>query len=288
MPVAEQVQLVQAYTTASFNLKEAVVRAVNAVWYSLGSWREGDLAQWLAQVLPIVEGSTVAMATMTDGYLAAVVADMAATQGVVGAAPAVLPVRAPYPRPVSPAEVYRRPFVSTWTSLSKDRPVTAAIEAGRARAVELVTTDLQLARRDATNNRLQVDTRVVGYRRVLTGSKSCAMCVLAARQRYRKDRLMPIHPGCSCGVSPIVGTEDPGQNINAQRARDPEALESGDLEDVRGADALHAAIAARFGGEAANARGINYRDLVVEHEHGELGPVMARRGDRFTSQADLG
>lgn len=287
MPVAEQTQLVKAYTTASFNLKEGVVRAINALWYSLGSWREGDLGTWLSQVLPIVEGSTLAMATLTDGYLAALTTDMAVTAGIAAAAPAVTPLRPVYPRPTPAVEVYRRPFVTTWTSLSKDRPVTAAIEAGRARAVELVTTDLQLARRDATHNRLQVDTRVVGYRRVLTGSKSCAMCVLAARQRYRKDRLMPIHPGCSCGVSPIVGTEDPGQNINVQRARDPAALETGDLEDVQGADALHEAIAAQFGAGRVNTRGINYRDLVVEHEHGELGPVMARRGDNFVRKEDL-
>lgn len=282
----EVVELVAQYGAATVRLRDALARATEETWLGLGSWREEDAARWLARLVPLVEGGLQAMTTLTDAYLTAVLAEMI---GPEAAARSRGTARIPYPRPsVAPAEVYRRPLITTWTSLAQGRPVTAAIEAGRARAVNLATTDLQLAKRNATAARLAAEPRVVGYRRVLTGSKSCGMCALAATQRYRKERLMPIHPGCNCGVAPLVGDADPGQKINAARAKDREALDRGEVEELdTGSDPLHAAIAARFGGDAVDYRGQSYRDLVVEHEHGELGPVMARRGDRFTGPDDI-
>lgn len=277
MGTAEQVALTQQYGQATVQLRDAVVRTVDATWLGLGSYREADVGGWLDRLVPLVDGSLAAMVRLTDAYLTTVLTDMLGIPVPAGL------VRPSYPRPVPLAEVYRRPFVTTWTSLSKGGQVSDAIGAGRARAVELVTTDLQLAKRDATHRRLAAEKRVVGYRRVLTGSSSCAMCALAARQRYHKERLMPIHPGCNCGVSPLVGHADPGQQINAVRARDKEALDIGDFTDEGDLDALNAAIAKTFGPDAVNSRGKGYADLVVTHEHGELGPVLTRRGDKFTS-----
>ncbi len=281
MGTAEQVALTQQYGQATVQLRDAVVRTVDATWLGMTGYREGDVGGWLDRLVPLVDGSLAAMVRLTDAYLTTVLTDMLGIPVPLGL------IRSSYPRPVPAAEVYRRPFVTTWTSLSNGARVSDAIGAGRARAVELVTTDLQLAKRNATHGRLAVEKRVVGYRRVLTGSSSCAMCALAARQRYHKERLMPIHPGCNCGVAPLVGTADPGQNINAVRARDKHALDTGDFEDEGDIGALNAAIAKTFGPDAVNSRGRGYADLVVTREHGELGPVLTRRGDNFAGPDDI-
>lgn len=282
MGTQEQVGLVQAYGDATVRLRDALARTIDASWLGLGSWREEDVARFVREVVPLVNGSVAAMVSMTDAYLTAVLADMLGATTGAGAS------RPTYPRPgVTPAEVYRRPFLSTWTSLARGQQVSQAIQAGRSRAVSLATTDLQLAKRNASAARLVKEPRVVGYRRVLMGSKSCAMCALASTQRYRKERLMPVHPGCNCGVAPLVGNADPGQRINSAKAKDQAALDTGDLEELGDTDALHAAISARFGFDALDFRGQTYRDLVVTHEHGELGEVLARKGDRFTGPDDI-
>jgi hypothetical protein len=279
----EQLGLVQAYGDATVRLRDALGRAIDAHWIELGSWREEDIPRFLARVLPLVNGSVAAMVTMTDAYLGAVLTDMLGGPSFGAGAS-----RPTYPRPgVTPAEVYRRPFQTTWTALSKGAQVSQAIQSGRSRAVSLATTDLQLAKRNASTARLVKEPRVVGYRRVLMGSKSCAMCALASTQRYRKERLMPVHPGCNCGVAPLVGTADPGQRINAAKARDQAALDTGDLDELGDTDALHAAISQRFGFDAVDFRGQTYGDLVVTHQHGELGEVLARKGDRFTGPDDI-
>jgi hypothetical protein len=117
----------------------------------------------------------------------------------------------------------------------------------------------------------------VGYRRVLEGAYSCGLCILASTQRYHKQDLMPVHPGCDCSVAPIIGTQDPGRTINDQMVLD-----------------VHAAIQDRFGTSEPGGRGIrtaddlvDYRDLLITHEHGEIGPVLARRGDHFEGPSEV-
>ncbi len=281
MGAVEQAALINQYGQATTRLRDGLTRTVDATWSGLGSYEGAQVGGWLDRMVPLVDGALGAMVSLTDAYLTALLTDMLGVP-----VPAVL-LRPQYPRPTPAAEVYTRPFVTTWTALSKGAKPADAIQAGRARAVELVTTDLQLAKQQTSQTRLARETRVVGYRRVLTGSSSCAMCALAARQRYRKEKLMPIHPGCNCAVAPLVGDKDPGQRINAVRALDKEALDTGDFVDEGDLDALDAAIAKTFGPDAVNSRGRGYNDLVVEHQHGELGPILSRRGDKFTGPRDL-
>ena len=132
----------------------------------------------------------------------------------------------------------------------------------------MAATDLQLAKTHTTRAVLSGKDNVVGYRRVLTGRESCALCAVAATQRYRKDRLLPIHDGCDCGVAPIYGDRDPGQVI------DPDQLEG-----------IKASLAERFGDDSGEVA--DYRKAIVVHEHGELGPVIAVRGQHFTGPDDL-
>jgi hypothetical protein len=70
---------------------------------------------------------------------------------------------------------------------------------------------------------------------------------------------------------PIFGRTDPGHVI------EPERLES-----------VHERIEERFGVSDAGARDpIDYRDALIVHEHGEIGPVLAVRGQKFTGPNDI-
>jgi len=48
-------------------------------------------------------------------------------------------------------------------------------------------------------------------------------------------------------------------------------------------DQIHSAIQKTFGMSARDAREIDYRKILVVHEHGELGPILAKRGNKFTT-----
>jgi hypothetical protein len=137
----------------------------------------------------------------------------------------------------------------------------------------MAATDLQLAKtQTAQATFLATGNHIVGYRRVLEGPHSCGLCVVASTRLYHRSDLMPIHPNCDCSVFPVVSSDrDPGPLLNA-----------GTLADV------HSAIAAAFGADSTAARAIPglmngehkpalYRDVLIEHHHGEIGPVLGVR-----------
>jgi hypothetical protein len=269
MAAEQQAALVTAYTTAVARLRDRILTVVLGLFDGLGSWHDADRARFVATVVPFVAGAQRQVASLTDAYLATMRADMT---GVPVRPGGVVPDLATLRGGVDPAEVYGRPFVDVWAELAKGADLSQATAAGRQRAWQLTTTDLQLAKTHTVAEVLAADEDVVGYRRVLTGAQSCGLCVVASTQRYHRAQLMPIHPGCDCGVAPIVGKDDPGQVLNA-----------GLLEQA------HAAIADRFGARSTTGRqGLDYRDLLITHEHGEIGPVLARRGDHFDGPSDLG
>ncbi len=113
--------------------------------------------------------------------------------------------------------------------------------------------------------------------RQLSGAENCALCVIASTQRYLAKDLQPMHPGCDCGQRGIRASQDPGQII------DPDLLEL-----------THAAVEAKLGATDRSARLLtgenpisDFLDLIVTREHGELGPTLTWRADRFTGPNDL-
>lgn len=68
-----------------------------------------------------------------------------------------------------------------------------------------VNTDITLAERAGTYVHTDGDPRITGYRRVLSASKNCGLCVAAATQRYGKGDLRPIHHACKCTTQPTYG-----------------------------------------------------------------------------------
>lgn len=265
MSEATQAALDARYTSVTVALRQRLIALALQVFGIRGSYRDEDADAFVEQILPLVLGAQQQMGALTDAYLSAMVGDM------FGGAAAASGVNIPESiRGVPPAEVYRRPFVTVWTALSKGKPMAEAIREGQSRLTSIAGTDLQLARTEATRQVLASDNRVQFYRRVLRGSYNCAMCVLASTQRYRKERLMPIHPGCDCGTRPLPAGQDPGQVI------EPDLLE-----------AAHDAVAKGTGQADRGGRLPDYRDIIIDRQHGELGPLLALRRNDFTGPSDI-
>lgn len=180
-------------------------------------------------------------------------------------------------RGVEPSVLYRRPQMVVNYRISKGDSLTEAVRAGGYRLRSITASNLQLAK---TRTVAKLGTAQF-YRRVLTGRENCALCVVASTQRYRRGSLMPIHPGCDCGCEPIVA------------AQPPQVIDKALLEQT------HAEIAGKLGGTDRAALDLDQRkrdvagrplsdftDLIVTRQHGELGSVLAWRGDHFRDAAE--
>lgn len=194
MTAERQAALAQAFITSDAQIRERVLAAVVAVFRGLGSWRDADIERFTDTVLPVVLGAQRQTGTLTQAYLTALLADM--TGDIARPSAADIATGAVLRKGVDPAEVYARPIRSVWKALAGSDGLTAAVDAGVLRLGQILATDLQLAKTYAARAVMSGDERVVGYRRVLTGRTSCALCLLASTQRYHRGDLMPIHPGC--------------------------------------------------------------------------------------------
>jgi hypothetical protein len=261
-------RLIDAYNLQVASTRRRTEAVVRAFWNRLPDHRSADIERFVQQVVPLVEGAQTQVAGLTDAYLAQTLTALTGDP----VAPVGIPTEvARGARGVPAAEVYQRPGVTVWNALADGVPYREAVERGLARALDLTSTDLQLAKTHSAQLVMEDNDDVAGYRRVLTGTHSCGLCVVASTQRYHRGNLMPCHPGCDCGVLPIVGDTDPGQVINESRL-----------------EGAHERIAERFGVSSSDARDpIDYRDVLITHEHGELGPILGVRGQKFTGPNDL-
>ena len=192
--------LTDAHITTLAAIREIIRRGVTGAWSSLPAYDEAQVAEFLALALPIVQGGQEKAARLTDAYVAA----------MLGRQPIGIPtseVTGPAVRAgVIPDEVYRRPFVTVWTALSAGSQYEAAVSAGLARATNLAATDVQLTARQTFEAVQQRDPSIRGYsRRADPGA--CKFCQLVDGAFVKSASAMPLHPGCGCGLEPILQRE---------------------------------------------------------------------------------
>lgn len=296
------------------------MRILIELFLGLGSWHKPDVERFLEEALPILRGGQEAIGAISDLNIADILSEQL-DQPVepVGLDPdEVTDLR----HDIDMDEVYTRPFVDLWTELAdtglveagdivipedddsdsdvvladldedeSERPtgnrrldvpdvdtgsrrLDIAVHKGRIRLEELVESDLQLAYSHASRlamERSEERAAIRYWRRVLRGESSCALCVLASTQRYRVEELNPIHPGCDCEVEPAA-KDDPSAR-----------------EDKDAADRLHAAVQELLGTSDRGGRAPDYRQIMVQtiRIHGELGPLLVRPRDNFTSKSDV-
>lgn len=289
---ASTAAIMTAYLAATAALRSRLLGIVTATYAGQGDYRDAAAGAFVATVVPIMQAAQQTMGALTAAYLSHMIASAGGTT-----APTAIPRDAlSNLRSVDPVEVYRRPYVQLWTDLSRGKSLDDAVAAGERRVTSLVTTDLQLAKTHASQIVLTDDKRVVGYRRVLVGSHSCGMCVVASSVRYHKSNLMPIHPGCDCAVAPIMGLYDPSRTIDSamlsahaqERALGSEGMKLFGHDDVIEVGDLlteaHDAVRETFGSAAADAHRIDYRKVIMVREHGEMGPLLTVADHKFTKK----
>ena len=218
-----------------------------------------------ARVIAQVRAGQQATAAVTSSYLDRVftVYDVPTPRGDV-----VLPERL---RPVDPVVQWRRPAEQYRYARSQGVDEAPAVTRAVQRAERMAGTDLSLAMREASRQKLvlvdaDADVEVRGYRRIihpeLSAGGTCGLCVAAADRFYSVEDLLPIHDRCWCTVLPVItGLPDP-------KSVDRKAYE----------DAV-----ARAGNTSAGALA---RERYRFDQHGELGPVLVAEGASIVPPAE--
>jgi hypothetical protein len=266
--VVSRNDLTDSYHALSGRLLDQAGRIARQGFISLGSWRDEDAARFVSLMGTSLAGIKREAAKLSVAYYAGVakaegqrfINPIIATDALSTAA---------LRNGATTATVYNRPFVDLRTAISQGKSITEAVEAGAWRATNLARTEVQLARRNAGLTARSGNSNIVGYLRTLSGAENCALCYVASTQRYTRGDLLPIHPGCDCGETPIYGSTDPGQIIDEERL-----------------NATHQAVGERFGRFDLSARDIDYRQITIQ-DHGELGPVLTVKGQNFTGPDDF-
>lgn len=248
-------RLTEAYDSQVHSIRQQITAFGQAYWDSLPHYRASAVEDMIQAITPRVTAGQLRIADLTRAYLAQCAREL----GWKVVLPPIDQDEIRSARGVDPRTVYRRPAVDVYTALAAGKPLPQAAAEGRLRLTQLIGGDMQLAKVHASRQSMRgYPAEGQFYRRVLTGRENCALCVVASTQRYYRDDLMPIHPGCDCGVQPLP----PGLAVN-------QVIDEDLLEQV------HQITADRLGVSDRGGRNPDYRKLLTVSEHGEYGPTLS-------------
>ena len=247
--------LAEAYDSQVHAIRQQITAFGQAYWDSLPHYRASAVEDMIQAITPRVAAGQLRIADLTRAYLAQCAREL----GWKVVLPAIDQDEIRGARGVDPRIVYRRPAVDVYTALAAGKPLPQAAAEGRLRLTQLIGGDMQLAKVHASRQSMRgYPEEGQFYRRVLTGRENCALCVVASTQRYYRGDLLPIHPGCDCGVQPLP----PGLAVN-------QVIDEDLLEQV------HQITADRLGVSDRGGRTPDYRKLLTVSEHGEYGPTLS-------------
>lgn len=279
-----------AYTQAVADIRTRLLLYGARTWAATQSFDQADLALMVSRIVPAVTAGQMQVANLTAAFFARTTGRPPVEVNhdfVTGG------------RGVPATTVYARPVVAARTVIAKSQdddvheldspepksdnstdqrvdlddedPVEEARAAGARRLESLITTDLQMAKIRQSDLAMW-DAGYKRYRRVPTSAAPCAMCLIASTQVYKVGNLLPIHPGCQCEAHEI-----------------PTGMKLDDLLDTNALlTATHAKVQAFAGVADRGGRAVDYRKLLITRDHGELGNVIAWRGEKFTGPTNVG
>ena len=248
-------RLAEAYDSQVHAIRQQITAFGQAYWDSLPHYRASAVEDMIEAITPRVTAGQLRIADLTRAYLAQCAREL----GWNVVLPPIDQDEIRGARGVDPRVVYRRPAVDVYTALAAGKPLPQAAAEGRLRLTQLIGGDMQLAKTHASRQSMRgYPEEGQFYRRVLTGRENCALCVVASTQRYYRGDLLPIHPGCDCGVQPLP----PGLAVN-------QVIDEDLLEQV------HQVAADRLGVSDRGGRTPDYRKLLTVREHGEYGPTLS-------------
>lgn len=262
------VRTLAALTDGHANLLEQLISGLlgqlATAWSGFDRWHDENLvAGQAARSAQLVTAALPAVRQQSRAYHSAVLREL-------GTKPGKLPrITSDYPRAnITAFEVYQRPATAYAYAGSRNLTAYEAAVDARKRLAVLAESDLRSANRDEAQRVYASTPTVVGYRRIihpeLSSGGTCGLCVVASQRMYHTSQLLPLHfPSCHCESMAVVKGEDPGMQLNE--------------DDL-------ATVYAAAGGTAAD----QLRETRIQFtEHGELGPVLVRDGDHFTTAKDL-
>ncbi len=248
-------RLTEAYDSQVHAIRQQITAFGQAYWDSLPHYRASAGEDMIHAITPRVTAGQLRIADLTRAYLAQCAREL----GWKVVLPSIDQDEIRGARGIDPRVVYRRPAVDVYTALAAGKPLPQAAAEGRLRLTQLIGGDMQLAKVHASRQSMRgYPAEGQFYRRVLTGRENCALCVVASTQRYYRGDLLPIHPGCDCGVQPLP----PGLAVN-------QVIDEDLLEQV------HQITADRLGVSDRAGRTPDYRKLLTVSEHGEYGPTLS-------------
>ncbi|MCW2674798.1 MAG: conserved hypothetical phage protein [Frankiales bacterium] len=253
-------QLVIAYATTRQVVTATAIRQSQAEVRTFTSWYDTAAITALAEALARRSSSSQqAVASLTDAYIARVMTIM---RGRPVSPAGTITIPGTFRADISPAGVYGRlADLYRWEILRGLDDAEALLTRIEAQTAVLTSTNDDLAFRAQAHHSFD-KLKVAGFRRVLhpelSKFGSCGLCIVASTRIYNRDRLMPLHDRCHCGVLPVLEGDDPGDILNSQ--------------DI-------GALYSQAGGQTS--REALKKVRVVVHDHGELGPVLRDRKDAF-------
>lgn len=204
----------RSYDRLVAETRARTLTSLRQAWLSLGSYRDPDIEKWLNRVIPLVTAGEWTIAQLTSAYIARVVGLVEG--GRMTAEPlSRSDVTGEGLRGVSPREVYHRPAVTMYSALASGLSFRESVNRGLTRAMDIAQIDLQLARTHAVAS----STRIIGYRRTLSGLENCELCRIASTHWYTRGDLMPIHGHCDCGIRPVFASEPAPEPLDGVTVR---------------------------------------------------------------------
>lgn len=260
----------RGFTRQRRTLSDRLARLLVELFRVFTSWGDRDAGEFARQAVPLAEGARRTMADLTAMWIA----QQATTASGIVVPTTAVPDEALARPGVTSAEVYRRPFTTVRAQMARGADAGRAVRVASSRLETIAEGDMQRAHTQAASVAIQglpPEAQPIGWRRVLHGEENCPMCVVASTQLYPTDAFSPSHPRCDCGIELAYANDLP-------------------MDDARKKEVAAAfEVLGRRVGQRGGVSADDYADLLagMVREHGELGPLLVRPSDNFTSQADL-
>jgi hypothetical protein len=259
--------LIRAFAASQNRLTRQAIRAATARVKAMSEddfYDDAAIDKFTADMVKLVEAPQRQAAALTNAFQARVLKELTGRP----VAP-VKQVDVTRLRGIDHRDVYRRVTDEYRYQRSLGKSMTEARRLAQLRTEELADMDVTLAVRQQEHEFVKAKKQVLYYRRVIhpelsKDGTSCGLCIVASHRVYQKADLKPIHFRCNCVTLPVTDR----------------SMDIGDLINDEDLQAIYKAAGGNTAKKLANTR-------FSVHEHGELGPVLTYRGDRWRGPADV-
>lgn len=200
---AASLALSERYRQRLVALAERTSATVAARWAAIeGDDLDAEFARWLDGAVPVLAAGQGQAAALSGSYLGAY---LTSELGAPQRPPELdLSTYAGVTRDGRPLAALLAPtLLLVKRRIGEGAEVPDALSDGRTRVERLGHTEVAGAGRAALSDAMAADTRVVGYRRVTSGS-GCGACLALAGAVSRDGEPMPVHDRCNCTAEPVV------------------------------------------------------------------------------------